>query len=82
VGTLAADAGSCGDATRDSSPIHQALDVHGDVAAQVAFDIKSRSMISRIWMTSDSVQVADPAGGIDPQLGDDLVRGCGPMPWI
>src|SRR4029077_20330481 len=57
-----------------AAQIHQALDVHGNVTAQVAFD---QEVAVDDFADLDDLglgQIADPAGRIDTQLGDDLVR--------
>src|SRR6185503_15845759 len=56
-----------------AAQIHQALDVHGDVAAQIALD--QEVMVDQFANLDDLGfrQVADPAAGIDPQPCDDLV---------
>ena len=61
-----------------ATQVHQALDVHRHVAAKVAFD---QEVAVDDFANLDDFgfgQIADPAGGIDPQLGDDLVRGMRP----
>ena len=41
--------------TAIAAQVHQPLDVHRDIATQVALDLESRSIISRIRPTSASV---------------------------
>ncbi len=56
-----------------AAQIHQALDVHRHVAAQIAFD---QEVAVDDFANLDDFgfrQVADPAGGIDPKLGNDLL---------
>jgi hypothetical protein len=60
--------------TAIAAQIHQTLDVHRDVAAQIAFDQK---VAVDDFADLDHLgfgQVADPARRVDAQLGDDLVR--------
>src|ERR1700753_2522681 len=61
-----------------AAQIHQALDVHGDVAAQIAFH---QIVAVDDFANLDDLglgQIADAAGRIDAQLADDLVGGVRP----
>ena len=58
-----------------AADLHQALDVHGDLAAQIALHLQV--MVDVIAQGADLVfgKVLDARIGVDAGRGDDLVRG-------
>src|SRR5471030_350815 len=73
VGTLAADRQALAvTQAAIAAQVHQTLDVHGDVTAQIAFDQEIAVDDFADLNDLGFRQIADPAGRIDAQLGDDL----------
>ena len=76
VGALAADRKPLAVAEAAvAAQVHEALDVHGGLAAQVALDLGDG--LDGLADVADLivVQVLRPRDGIDPRLGEDLLRG-------
>ena len=75
-------AGHGDDAGRGSSQVHQPLDVHRHVAAEVTLDqvvaVDGLADLQDLGVG----QLVDPALGRDADLLDDLGAPFGPMPWM
>jgi hypothetical protein len=76
VGALAADRQPLAVAQAAvAAEVHEALDVHGGLTAQVALDLGDG--LDGLADVTDLivVQILGPRDGIDPRLGEDLLRG-------